>query len=109
LFPPPIFSCYLSTAFPQPGITFTSDSSDVFKQDSWDVFPSVTLSDWLIQMMSSPSLREGLMVLSVAWLLVPDGPWPMMLPFRERTKLLTSMERQKWLNSYMQKLLVISS
>lgn len=29
--------------------------------------------------------------------------------FRERSKLLTSMERQKWLNSYMQKLLVVQS
>uniref|UniRef100_A0A3B4B8J8 Tuberoinfundibular peptide of 39 residues n=1 Tax=Periophthalmus magnuspinnatus TaxID=409849 RepID=A0A3B4B8J8_9GOBI len=103
LFPPPIFSCYLSTAFPQPGITFTSDSSDVFKQDSWDVFPSVTLSDWLIQMMSSPSLREGLMCGSLS------GWSPGAGLKRSRTKLLTSMERQKWLNSYMQKLLVISS
>lgn len=29
--------------------------------------------------------------------------------FRERSKLLTSIERQKWLNSYMQKLLVVHS
>lgn len=29
--------------------------------------------------------------------------------FREKSKLLTSMERQKWLNSYMQKLLVVNS
>lgn len=29
--------------------------------------------------------------------------------FREKSKLLTSMERQKWLNSYMQKLLVVKS
>lgn len=29
--------------------------------------------------------------------------------FREKSKMLTSMERQKWLNSYMQKLLVVNS
>lgn len=29
--------------------------------------------------------------------------------FREKNKLLTAMERQKWLNSYMQKLLVVNS
>lgn len=29
--------------------------------------------------------------------------------FREKSKLLTSMERQKWLNSYMQKLLVVNA
>lgn len=29
--------------------------------------------------------------------------------FREKSKLLTSMERQKWLNSYMKKLLVVNS
>lgn len=29
--------------------------------------------------------------------------------FREKSKLLASMERQKWLNSYMQKLLVVNS
>lgn len=29
--------------------------------------------------------------------------------FREKSKMLTSMERQKWLNSYMQKLLVVDS
>ncbi|XP_072546621.1 tuberoinfundibular peptide of 39 residues isoform X2 [Salminus brasiliensis] len=28
--------------------------------------------------------------------------------FREKSKLLTAMERQKWLNSYMQKLLVVN-
>lgn len=29
--------------------------------------------------------------------------------FREKSKMLTAMERQKWLNSYMQKLLVVNS
>ncbi|MBN3292618.1 TIP39 protein, partial [Polypterus senegalus] len=29
--------------------------------------------------------------------------------FREKSKLLTAMERQKWLNSYIQKLLVVNS
>uniref|UniRef100_A0A674JSY0 Tuberoinfundibular peptide of 39 residues n=1 Tax=Terrapene triunguis TaxID=2587831 RepID=A0A674JSY0_9SAUR len=28
--------------------------------------------------------------------------------FREQSKMLTAMERQKWLNSYMQKLLVVN-
>lgn len=29
--------------------------------------------------------------------------------FREKSKLLTSVERQKWLNSFMHKLLVVKS
>uniref|UniRef100_A0A6I8P0M5 Tuberoinfundibular peptide of 39 residues n=1 Tax=Ornithorhynchus anatinus TaxID=9258 RepID=A0A6I8P0M5_ORNAN len=29
--------------------------------------------------------------------------------FRERAKLLTAMERQKWLNSYMQKMLLVNA
>uniref|UniRef100_A0A8D0B9A2 Tuberoinfundibular peptide of 39 residues n=1 Tax=Salvator merianae TaxID=96440 RepID=A0A8D0B9A2_SALMN len=29
--------------------------------------------------------------------------------FREKSKMLTTMERQKWLNSYMQKFLVVNS
>lgn len=89
-------------------------------------------------MMSAPSLRAaansktGLM--REAWLFAPERAeasveraWPaewssqdagmvkrnMVVAddaaFREKSKLLTSMERQKWLNSYMQKLLVVKS
>ncbi|KAM4723253.1 tuberoinfundibular peptide of 39 residues [Anableps anableps] len=109
------------------------------KRDDWDVlFPSISLHDWNIQMMSAPSLRAAAGdskagVMRAAWLFAPerteasvDGVWPaewasgarlvkrnMVVAddaaFREKSKLLTSMERQKWLNSYMQKLLVVNS
>ncbi|KAK5598486.1 hypothetical protein CRENBAI_010023 [Crenichthys baileyi] len=113
----------------------TSTTSQEAKRDDWEVlFPSISLHDWNIQMMLAPSLRAagdskaGLM--REAWLFAPErmeasveGVWPtewssegarlvkrnMVVAddaaFREKSKLLTSMERQKWLNSYMQKLL----
>ncbi|KAG7509881.1 tuberoinfundibular [Solea senegalensis] len=115
------------------------DESEESKQHDWDVlFPSIALRDWSVQMMSAPSLRSaadskaGLM--RKAWLFAPvraeagmAKAWPsewssqgvgtvkrnMVVAddtaFREKSKLLTSMERQKWLNSYMQKLLVVNS
>ncbi|XP_074548691.1 tuberoinfundibular peptide of 39 residues [Halichoeres trimaculatus] len=109
------------------------------KQDEWDIlFPSISLRDWSIQMMSAPSLRAATnskgRLMREAWIFDPeraDGSdervWPadwspqggglmkrnMVVAddaaFREKSKLLTSMERQKWLNSYMQKLLVVNS
>ncbi|XP_013869140.1 tuberoinfundibular peptide of 39 residues, partial [Austrofundulus limnaeus] len=114
------------------------DDPEEVKRDDWDVlFPSISLHDWNIQMML-PGLRAaadsktGLM--REAWLFGPErteagveGLWPadwasdgarllkrnMVVAddtaFREKSKLLTSMERQKWLNSYMQKLLVVNS
>ncbi|XP_047466365.1 tuberoinfundibular peptide of 39 residues [Mugil cephalus] len=128
----------MTSGFPQPRLPLRSpDDSDEAKRDDWDVvFPSISLRDWSIQMMSAPSLRAaadkaGLM--RDAWLFAPErteasveGPWPsewsqgagmvkrnMVVAddaaFREKSKLLTSMERQKWLNSYMQKLLVVNS
>lgn len=67
-------------------------------------------------------------LISKVWSVITsvEGPWPsewsqgpgmvkrnMVVAddaaFREKSKLLTSMERQKWLNSYMQKLLVVNS
>nr|XP_046269768.1 tuberoinfundibular peptide of 39 residues [Scatophagus argus] len=117
----------------------SADDSAEPKQDDWDVlFPSISLRDWSIQTMSAPSLggatnsKAGLM--REAWLFAPqrteasmERAWPsdwasqganmvkrnMVVAddaaFREKSKLLTSMERQKWLNSYMQKLLVVNS
>ncbi|KAM3595216.1 uncharacterized protein V6R79_020162 [Siganus canaliculatus] len=128
----------VTSGFPQPRHTLRHpDDSVEPKQDDWDVlFPSISLRDWSIHMMSSPSLtgtadtKTGLM--REAWLLAPqraeasvERAWPnewssqdmvkrnMVVAddaaFREKSKLLTSMERQKWLNSYMQKLLVVNS
>ncbi|KAM4542337.1 tuberoinfundibular peptide of 39 residues [Odontesthes bonariensis] len=128
------------SGFPQPRLPLRSpEDPDEPKRGDWDIlFPSISLHDWNIQMMSAPSLRAsadskaGLM--REAWLFAPErteasveGVWPaewtsegarllkrnMVVAddaaFREKSKLLTSMERQKWLNSYMQKLLVVNS
>ncbi|XP_040916492.1 tuberoinfundibular peptide of 39 residues [Toxotes jaculatrix] len=130
----------VTTGFPQPRLPLrNTDDSEEHKRDDWDVlFPSISLRDWSIQMMSAPSLgaaadsKAGLM--REAWLFAPqrteasmERAWPaewssqgagmvkrnMVVAddaaFREKSKLLTSMERQKWLNSYMQKLLVVNS
>ncbi|XP_041810493.1 tuberoinfundibular peptide of 39 residues [Chelmon rostratus] len=129
----------MTWGFPQPGLPLrTPDDSVEPKQDDYVLFPSISLHDWSIQMMSAPSLRAaadskaGLM--REAWLFAPERAeasmetaWPdewspqgagtvkrnMVVAddaaFREKSKLLTSMERQKWLNSYMQKLLVVNS
>ncbi|XP_028251866.1 tuberoinfundibular peptide of 39 residues [Parambassis ranga] len=130
----------LTSGFPQPRLSLRSpNESEESKPDDWDVlFPSISLRDWSIHMMSAPSLRAaadskaGLM--REAWLFAPEradasmeDAWPpewssqgagMMkrnmvvaddAAFREKSKLLTSMERQKWLNSYMQKLMVVNS
>ncbi|KAM6969586.1 tuberoinfundibular peptide of 39 residues [Tautogolabrus adspersus] len=117
----------------------SADDSEEHKRDDWDVlFPSIALRDWSIQMMSAPSLgvaaNSNERLMREAWLFGPEGAeasderaWPadwsspggsvvkrnMVVAddaaFREKSKLLTSMERQKWLNSYMQKLLVVNS
>ncbi|TKS86155.1 Tuberoinfundibular peptide [Collichthys lucidus] len=130
----------VTSGFPQPRLPLrSSDDSAESKRDDWDVvFPSISLRDWSIQMMSAPSLggaadsKAGLM--REAWLFAPERAeasmeraWPaewspqgasmvkrnMVVAddaaFREKSKLLTSMERQKWLNSYMHKLLVVNS
>uniref|UniRef100_G3PIN5 Tuberoinfundibular peptide of 39 residues n=1 Tax=Gasterosteus aculeatus TaxID=69293 RepID=G3PIN5_GASAC len=106
-------------------------------RDEWEVlFPSISLANWIIQMMSAPSLRAAAnaRLTRAAWLFAlaraeasRERPWPadwssqgaamvkrnMVVAddaaFREKSKLFTSMERQKWLNSYMQKLLVVKS
>ncbi|KAJ4939845.1 tuberoinfundibular peptide of 39 residues [Gymnodraco acuticeps] len=126
----------VTSGFPQHRLHLRSDSEEP-KREEWDVlFPSISLRDWSIEMMSAPSLgaaansKAGLM--REAWLFGPEraeksvrGAWPaewthgasmkrnMVVAddaaFREKSKLLTSMERQKWLNSYMQKLLVVNS
>uniref|UniRef100_UPI0037E97D16 tuberoinfundibular peptide of 39 residues n=1 Tax=Semicossyphus pulcher TaxID=241346 RepID=UPI0037E97D16 len=130
----------LTSGFPHTRLHLRSpDDSEEPKRDDWDVlFPSISLRDWSIQMMSAPSVgaaansKAGLM--REAWLFGPERAeasderaWPadwssqggglvkrnMVVAddaaFREKSKLLTSMERQKWLNSYMQKLLVVNS
>lgn len=55
----------------------SSDDSAEPKRDDWDVvFPSISLRDWSIQMMSAPSLggaadsKAGLM--REAWLFAPE-------------------------------------
>ncbi|NP_001266421.1 tuberoinfundibular peptide of 39 residues precursor [Oreochromis niloticus] len=138
----------LTSGFPQSRLPLrSSEDSEEHKRVDWDVlYPSISLRDWSIQMMSAPGLRAaanskaGLM--REAWLFTPEGAetryswaktdsvegaWPAEwsspgagmakrnlvvaddAAFREKSKLLTSMERQKWLNSYMQKLLVVNS
>ncbi|XP_075993718.1 tuberoinfundibular peptide of 39 residues [Genypterus blacodes] len=102
-------------------------------------FPFISLRDWSVQMMSASGLRDAdgdskNSVMREEWPFGPErmeasveGAWPaewrpnragvmkrnMVMAddaaFREKSKLLTSMERQKWLNSYMQKLLVVNS
>ncbi|XP_054470621.1 tuberoinfundibular peptide of 39 residues [Anoplopoma fimbria] len=130
----------VTSGFPQPRLHVRSpDDSEEPKRDDWDVlFPSISLRDWSIQMMSSPSLAAAAdskaRLMREAWLFAPERAeesgeraWPaewstqgarmvkrnMVVAddaaFREKSKLLTSMERQKWLNSYMQKLLVVNS
>uniref|UniRef100_A0A8C7WV05 Tuberoinfundibular peptide of 39 residues n=1 Tax=Oryzias sinensis TaxID=183150 RepID=A0A8C7WV05_9TELE len=127
------------SGFPQTRLPLrSSEDPENPKQDEWDVvFPSISLHDWNIQMLSPPSVRAAASktgLLREAWLFTPertdssmDGMWPpewtsdgarllkrnMVVAddaaFREKNKLLTAMERQKWLNSYMQKLLVVNS
>ncbi|XP_061600184.1 tuberoinfundibular peptide of 39 residues [Cololabis saira] len=129
----------VTSGFPQLRLPLRCpDGLQAEKRDECDVvFPSISLHDWNLQMMSAPSLgaadsKAGLM--RPAWLFAPErtedsveGVWPaewtsegarllkrnMVVAddtaFREKSKLLTSMERQKWLNSYMQKLLVVNS
>ncbi|KAM6973256.1 tuberoinfundibular peptide of 39 residues [Aplochiton taeniatus] len=107
------------------------------KRAEWEVlFPSISLRDWSIQMMPAPDFgaantKGGLVgewlepqsdlseTVEKGWPgnWAPQGPSPSVekrnmvvaddAAFREKSKLLTAMERQKWLNSYMQKLLVV--
>ncbi|XP_031733714.1 tuberoinfundibular peptide of 39 residues [Anarrhichthys ocellatus] len=128
----------VTSGFPQPRLPLRSpDDSEESKRDDWNVlFPSISLRHWSIQMTSAPSLRADskARMMREAWLFTPERAeasveraWPaewssqgagmvkrnMVVAddaaFREKSKLLTSMERQKWLNSYMQKLLVVNS
>ncbi|XP_051578712.1 tuberoinfundibular peptide of 39 residues [Myxocyprinus asiaticus] len=103
------------------------------------LYPSISLRDWSIQMLTAPDfgtakagteqvVRDDWFPLSQSQMeeeLVKSwrGDWPSRVShqqkrnivvaddaaFREKSKLLTAMERQKWLNSYMQKLLVVNS
>uniref|UniRef100_A0A3P9NEJ7 Tuberoinfundibular peptide of 39 residues n=1 Tax=Poecilia reticulata TaxID=8081 RepID=A0A3P9NEJ7_POERE len=140
--PIPSFSCFQLLAWlPDTtrcsGCSKYSAHSQEAKRDDWDVlFPSISLHDWNIQMLSAPGLRAAADskagLVGDAWLFAPERPearyvWPAQwasegarmvkrnmvvaddAAFREKSKLLTSMERQKWLNSYMQKLLVVNS
>ncbi|XP_073682551.1 tuberoinfundibular peptide of 39 residues [Garra rufa] len=103
------------------------------------LYPSISLRDWSIQMLTAPDFgaaKAGTeQLLGDDWLPLSQsqmeeelvkgwsGNWPSRVghqqkrnivvaddaAFREKSKLLTAMERQKWLNSYMQKLLVVNS
>ncbi|MBN3325446.1 TIP39 protein, partial [Atractosteus spatula] len=120
------------------------DDSSRFRPQLEVLYPSVSLRDWSVQLMSSPGISDpqpkSLRLPERVWL--PFGQsemeslaqeedlnksWPLAwsqqmaneekrnivvaddAAFREKSKLLTAMERQKWLNSYMQKLLVVNS
>ncbi|XP_029982948.1 tuberoinfundibular peptide of 39 residues [Sphaeramia orbicularis] len=120
----------VTTGFPQTRLPLSDDSEEP-KRDDWDtLFPSISLRDWSVQM-SSPGFRANTKtgMMRGAWLFAPERaeasverlwspPDVGMIKrnvvaddaaFREKSRLLTSMERQKWLNSYMQKLLVVNS
>ncbi|XP_059377060.1 tuberoinfundibular peptide of 39 residues [Carassius carassius] len=103
------------------------------------LYPSISLRDWSIQMLTAPDFgaaKTGTeQLVGDDWLPLSQsqmeeelvkgwpGNWPSRVghqqkrnivvaddaAFREKSKLLTAMERQKWLNSYMQKLLVVNS
>uniref|UniRef100_A0A3P8WKC8 Tuberoinfundibular peptide of 39 residues n=1 Tax=Cynoglossus semilaevis TaxID=244447 RepID=A0A3P8WKC8_CYNSE len=128
-------STFLAHGFPRPRLPLrTTDGSEEPKEHTWDVFfPSVAMRDWSISLMSGPR-PETKRLMTKTWLTAPeseeagmDQAWSSEWPsreagmtkrnmvvaddaaFREKSKLLTSMERQKWLNTYMQKLLVVDS
>ncbi|KAK2843107.1 hypothetical protein Q7C36_011322 [Tachysurus vachellii] len=129
-----------TSAYPQPFQRISPSDGQDSIQEQWKVlYPSISLRDWSIQMLSDPNFggaeprTEQLPVnewiplsqsqieekLMKGWL----GDWQQRVgnqekrnivvaddaAFREKSKLLTAMERQKWLNSYMQKLLVVNS
>ncbi|KAG9268462.1 tuberoinfundibular peptide of 39 residues [Astyanax mexicanus] len=133
-----------TSAFPQPRLQPLPRNSppagpDNSKQEQWEVlYPSISLRDWSIQMLSAPDFggaksRTEQLGLE-EWNPLSQSPveenlvkaWPVDwsqrmgnqekrnivvaddAAFREKSKLLTAMERQKWLNSYMQKLLVVN-
>ncbi|KAK6479251.1 tuberoinfundibular peptide [Huso huso] len=132
-----------SSSLSSPPISEDNDSPR--RHTQWEVlYPSISLRDWSVQMMSPPELPapklKPRLLSALAWLpssqsveesLVREAglgkSWPSDwsaqavdaekrnivvaddAAFREKSKLLTAMERQKWLNSYMQKLLVVNS
>ncbi|XP_029585154.1 tuberoinfundibular peptide of 39 residues [Salmo trutta] len=137
----------VTSSYPQPRLrpiqrgSSPGDPGDSNKREEWEVlYPSISLRDWSMQMMSAPYFGEAKSkaeLLGEQWLPVV-GQWQMDedmakgwlgdwapqgsnneekrnivvaddAAFREKSKLLTAMERQKWLNSYMQKLLVVNS
>ncbi|XP_067408510.1 tuberoinfundibular peptide of 39 residues [Emydura macquarii macquarii] len=90
---------------------------------AWDLkLPSITLQDWSLRMLSGEGRSRKSRLGSRTTQEVPPAelaPAPGWgrkrsivvaddAAFRERSKMLTAMERQKWLNSYMQKLLVVN-
>ncbi|XP_053307489.1 tuberoinfundibular peptide of 39 residues [Spea bombifrons] len=103
------------------------------KMLSSDLLPSESAEDRRRKLTLSPATRQILLGSDdVTRKVLPENPempdqrWMPMWPpneelekrnivvaddaaFRERSKMLTAMERQKWLNSYMQKLLVVNS
>ncbi|XP_028677652.1 tuberoinfundibular peptide of 39 residues [Erpetoichthys calabaricus] len=106
-------------------------------------YPSISLRDWRVRMVSSselPGQKSKLVALPPRFWpsndqlessfssnsgMTKKWPWDWSenvanlekrnivvaddAAFREKSKLLTAMERQKWLNSYIQKLLVVNS
>ncbi|KAL2099004.1 hypothetical protein ACEWY4_005484 [Coilia grayii] len=134
----------VTSGFPQhrlgPLRTPSAIGQDDSKNDQWEMrYPSISLRDWSIQMLSTPDFGSAKPKLEILggdeWVPLSQSQmeeelanaWPgdwMAQPvneekrnivvaddaaFREKSKLLTAMERQKWLNSYMQKLLVVNS
>ncbi|CAB1335503.1 unnamed protein product [Coregonus sp. 'balchen'] len=128
----------VTSSYPQPCLrpihrgTPPGDSGDSNKREEWEVlWPSISLRDWSIQMMSAQDLgaaKSKAELLGEQWLPMVGqsqmdedmangwlGDWALHeekrnivvaddAVFREKSKLLTTIERQKWLISYMQKL-----
>uniref|UniRef100_A0A670ZI56 Tuberoinfundibular peptide of 39 residues n=1 Tax=Pseudonaja textilis TaxID=8673 RepID=A0A670ZI56_PSETE len=74
----------------------------------WGIYtPSISLQDWI------PAGNQMGAVDLTGWVPGWRGKRSIVVAddaaFREKSKMLTAMERQKWLNSYMQKFLVVNS
>ncbi|XP_068195361.1 tuberoinfundibular peptide of 39 residues [Antennarius striatus] len=124
----------VTSGFPQPRLPLRRP--DTVEPDDWVVLsPPISRRDWHIQTVSAPHLRGAANsrtgVTKTEWMFDPQRTETRLqspdvwsqgsavvrrnmevaddAAFREKSKLLTSMERQKWLNSYIHKLQVVHS
>ncbi|MEQ2305277.1 hypothetical protein AMECASPLE_036098 [Ameca splendens] len=68
----------MTSGFPQPQLPLRNpDDPQEVKRDDWEVlFPSISLHDWNVQMMSAPSLKAAgdskADLMREAWLFAPE-------------------------------------